>query len=81
LTEQALSNGRSIVEKIPANKAKQGRQGTQVFLVLVVGLVLAGAVWLGLEFFGEAIDTQSADQPGGIQTDTGQTGQQPAPAQ
>lgn len=75
--------------KIPANKAKQGRQGYQVFLILVVGLALAGAVWLGLEFFGEAVDTQSADQPGGIQTDTEQTsgqtdtGQssQPAPAQ
>jgi hypothetical protein len=76
----ARSKGRSVVAKIPANKAKQGRQGYQVFMILVVGLVLAGAVWLGLEFFGEAVDTQSADQPGGIQTDPGQSGQ-PAQAQ
>lgn len=66
----------------PGNRAKQGRWGVHVLVVLVVGLALAGAVWLGLEFFGEAIDTESADQPGGIQTDSGgQPGQQSAPAQ
>jgi len=69
------------VTKIPSNRAKQGRWGAQVLVVLVVGLALAGAVWLGLEFFGEAIDTQSADQPGGIQADPSQPAQAPAPAQ
>jgi hypothetical protein len=54
-------------ERIPTNKARQGRWGWQVLLVLVVGLALAGAVWLGLEFYGEAIDTQSAGAPGAVQ--------------
>jgi hypothetical protein len=57
-------------ERIPTNKARQGRWGAQVLLVLVVGLALAGAVWLGLEFYGESIDTQSAGQPGAVQSDT-----------
>lgn len=56
------------MEEFPAIKARQGRWGTHVFVVLVVGLALAGAVWLGLEFFGEAIDTDSAGQPGGAVT-------------
>jgi hypothetical protein len=54
-------------ERIPTNKARQGRWGWQVLLVLVVGLALAGAVWLGLEFYGEAIDTESAGAPGAVQ--------------
>jgi hypothetical protein len=53
-----------MVEKIPANRAKQGRWGAQVLMVLVVGLALAGAVWLGLELYGESIDTRSTDQSG-----------------
>lgn len=53
-----------MAEKIPTNKARQGRWGAHVLVVLVVGLALAGAVWLGLEFYGEAIDTQSTGQPG-----------------
>ena len=56
-----------MAEKIPTNKARQGRWGTQVLVVLVVGLALAGAVWLGLEFYGEAIDTESTGEPGAAQ--------------
>ena len=56
-----------MAEKIPTNKARQGRWGTQVLVVLVVGLALAGAVWLGLEFSGEAIDAQSTGEPGAAQ--------------
>lgn len=56
-------------EKIPTNEARQGRRGTQVLMVLVIGLALAGAVWLGLEFYGEAIDTQSTGQPGAVPSD------------
>ena len=49
---------------IPTDRARQGRWGNHVLLVLVAGLVLAGAVWLGLEFYGEAIDAHSTDQSG-----------------
>ena len=38
-----------------------------MLVVLVVALALAGAVWLGLEFYGEAIDAQSTGQPGTVQ--------------
>ena len=61
-----------MAERIPTDKARQGRWGTQVLLVLVVGLALAGAVWLGLEFYGEAIDSRSAGQPGAVQPNSAQ---------
>lgn len=50
--------------KVSAREARQGRRGIQIFFVLVVGLLLAAIVWLGLEFYGEAIDTGSVEQPG-----------------
>jgi hypothetical protein len=53
-----------VTKTIPTNRARQGRRGYHVLLVLVVGLALAGVVWLGLEFYGEAIDTHSTDQSG-----------------
>ena len=59
-----------MVERIPTNKARQGRWGSQVLVVLVVALALAGAVWLGLEFYGEAIDADSSQQPGAVQPAT-----------
>lgn len=66
-------------ERIPTNKARQGRRGVQVLIILVVGLALAGAIWLGLEFYGEAIDTQSLGKPGAVepnaQPGTAQPGQ------
>jgi hypothetical protein len=61
-------------DRIPTNKARQGRGGSQVLVVLVVALALSGAVWLGLEFYGEAIDTQSSGQPGAVEETTTQPG-------
>lgn len=51
-------------KNIPATEARQGRRGTQILMVLVVGLALAGAVWLGLEFYGKSIERGSAQEPG-----------------
>lgn len=59
-----------MVERIPTNKARQGKWGLQMLLVLVVALALTGAVWLGLEFYGETIDTHSVQQPGAVQQPT-----------
>lgn len=44
------------VTPIPTDKARQGRGGFQVLMVLVGGLLLAMIVWAGVEFYGEAID-------------------------
>lgn len=48
---------------ISAEKAKQGRSGRQVLLVLVCALLLAMAVWYGAEFYGSMI---AADEPNAI---------------
>ena len=56
-----------MAERIPTNQARQGGWGSQMLVVLVVALALAGAVWLGLEFYGEAIDAQSTGQPSTVQ--------------
>ena len=44
-----------MTKKIDENKARQGRQGRPVLVVLVVGLILALIVWWGVGMFGEAI--------------------------
>ncbi|MEP9387624.1 hypothetical protein [Mesorhizobium sp. KR9-304] len=59
-------------QRIPKNKARQGRLGANVLMILVIALALSGAVWLGLEFYGEAIDAQSTGQPGAVQTNVTQ---------
>jgi hypothetical protein len=46
---------------IPDEKAKQGRTGTHILIVLVVGLILASIVWLGVEIYGDAIDPTPAN--------------------
>jgi hypothetical protein len=49
------------VEKdIRAVKAKQGRWGGRVLLILVCGLILAGIVWVGLEIYGEHLANEPA---------------------
>lgn len=48
-------------EKIPEEKAKQGRRGTHVLSILLISLVLALIVWAAVEFYGRtSADTGSA---------------------
>jgi TRAP-type C4-dicarboxylate transport system permease small subunit len=49
---------------IPAEKARQGRTSLRIVAVLVIALALAAVVWVGLEFWGEAIDSQNIEQSG-----------------
>ncbi len=44
-----------MTKTIPENKARQGRWGWHVLIVLIAGLLLALAVWGGVEFYGEAL--------------------------
>lgn len=54
----------TLPKTIPTQKARQGRRGWQVLVVLACGLILAGLVWFGVEIYGEAIDTNTVgDQP------------------
>lgn len=44
---------------IPEQKARQGRSGRDVLVILIAALVLAAIVWGGVEFYGESIDTNT----------------------
>ncbi|MCX8570773.1 hypothetical protein [Aminobacter sp. MET-1] len=52
-----------MAKNIPAWKARQGRRGYQVLLVLVIALVLAAAAWGAAEIYGQIIE-QKAVQSG-----------------
>lgn len=59
-------------EKTTPEKARQGRRGFPVLLVLVFGLLLAAVVWWGVEVYGLMLDQEQAietpasrDQPTG----------------
>lgn len=47
-------------EKTTPEKARQGRRGVPVLLVLVFGLLLAAVVWWGVEVYGLMLDQQQA---------------------
>jgi len=43
-------------DKVPPGKARQGREGFPVLLVLIAALVLAGIFWVFVEVYGVFID-------------------------
>lgn len=45
-----------MAKTIPTDKARQGRRGRQVLMVLICALVLAALVWVGVEFYGRTIE-------------------------
>jgi hypothetical protein len=47
---------------VPTEKARQGRWGTQVLVVLIAALVLAAGAWAIAEFYAEATDPQNPGQ-------------------
>jgi hypothetical protein len=49
-------------ENIPTDKARQGRRGTHVLIVLIVSLMLAAGAWTIAEFYGEATDPPNPGQ-------------------
>lgn len=54
-----------MAKTVKTNKARQGRWGWHALIVLIAGLLLAFAVWGGLEFYGESIDQAQEQQPNG----------------
>ena len=44
------------------NRARQGRSGTPVLVVLLVALALAALVWNGVEMYGEQIAPAPQDR-------------------
>ncbi len=46
-----------MTKTVPEDKARQGRWGRQVLVVLIAALVLAMIAWGAAEFYGEAIDS------------------------
>jgi hypothetical protein len=49
------------VKTIKSEKAKQGRWGVPLLVILVIGMLLALVVWGGVEIYGEKI---AQPQPG-----------------
>lgn len=47
---------------VPTDKARQGRWGSQVLIVLIAALALAAGAWAIAEFYGEATDPQNPGQ-------------------
>ncbi|GLS30588.1 hypothetical protein SAMN04488498_10395 [Mesorhizobium albiziae] len=51
-----------MTKTIPTDKARQGRWGSQVLVVLIAALVLAAGAWAIAEIYGEATDPQNPGQ-------------------
>ena len=48
-----------MTKTIDPNKARQGRSGWQVLVVLVCALLLVRVVWWGVGLYGEAIEPEN----------------------
>ena len=44
-----------MTKEVKPTEARQGRRGTPVLVILIVGLLLALIVWWGVELYGDAI--------------------------
>jgi hypothetical protein len=51
-------------EPLPPKKARQGRRGVPVLIVLVAGLILAMGAWWIAEYYGAAITPPDSQQVG-----------------
>lgn len=65
-------------KELDPNKAKQGRSGWQVLVILAVAIVLLMIGWWFVEIYGEAIDPEPSEQVGGAPAEqTGEEAVQP----
>jgi hypothetical protein len=49
-----------VEKKLPSEKARQGRWGMRVFIILVCALILAGIAWFGVEIYGRHLANEPA---------------------
>jgi flagellar basal body-associated protein FliL len=53
------NNGRPTTDhKVSTDKARQGKRGSPVLIVLIAALVLVAIAWFAAEMFGQSIDPQ-----------------------
>ncbi|EPF00286.1 hypothetical protein [Rhizobium grahamii] len=69
-----------VEETISPVKAKQGRTGTRILMVLIVALVLAFIVWIPVEIWGKKESADVAPQQPGQQIQSQQSAPTPSPS-
>jgi hypothetical protein len=58
------NNGRPTTDrKIATDKARQGKSGRPVLMVLISALVLVAIAWFAAEMFGQSIDPEPDNAP------------------
>ena len=50
-------------KRVDTDRARQGKKGSPVLIVLIAALVLLALGWFAVEMFGESIDTEVDNQP------------------
>jgi len=71
-----------MAPQLPETKARQGRRGTPVLIVLIAALILGGIVWIIAEIYGLAIRPANpvgspATMPNASSSDTVPAGKAP----
>ncbi|NDW07077.1 hypothetical protein [Jiella pacifica] len=56
--------------KLDEDRAKQGRRGTPVLMILIVALALCAVVFVGMQIYGASQPDSSLDNAGETSTET-----------
>jgi len=59
---RSATMGKTVTQE----RARQGHWGRRTLIILLVGLALAGVVWLGVEIYGQMIEPPAEDLPGNV---------------
>jgi flagellar basal body-associated protein FliL len=60
-------NGPTGEKKISTDKARQGKRGQPVLIVLIAALVLVAIAWAISEFYGQSIEDDAVVSPPGVE--------------
>jgi len=53
-----------LTKTIPPEKARQGRRGRQMLVVLICALILAAVAWVAVEYYARSIETPATQNQG-----------------